>query len=168
MLKSNPEAGQTHGRYRVPLFLPAAAAAAAAAGCDFSSSSSNSPLPPASPREPAPSKPAAAAATPRRRHLASYLTTKPTNAIFCAFAAVLRTAMAYTARHVGAPNSLGYRVFLENDGVTVSPFHDIPLHPANDPGVYNMVVEIPRWTNAKLEVRRTRRFRRVSVRVSLS
>ncbi|KAG5459363.1 MAG: inorganic pyrophosphatase [Olpidium bornovanus] len=79
-------------------------------------------------------------------------TTRPTTAALCAAAVVRRAAMAFTTRHVGAPNSLDYRVFFERDGAPVSPFHDIPLHPGNDTNVYNMVVEIPRWTNAKLEV----------------
>lgn len=40
----------------------------------------------------------------------------------------------------------------ENDGV-VSPFHDIPLLADSTGKVFNMIVEIPRWTNAKMEVR---------------
>jgi inorganic pyrophosphatase len=38
-------------------------------------------------------------------------------------------------------------------GHVVSPFHDIPLFADEAKGIVNMVVEIPRWTNAKLEVR---------------
>ena len=34
----------------------------------------------------------------------------------------------------------------------VSPFHDIPLYANNDNTLLNMIVEIPRWTNAKMEV----------------
>jgi len=34
----------------------------------------------------------------------------------------------------------------------VSPFHDIPLIVDREKGVFNMVVEIPRWSNAKMEV----------------
>jgi inorganic pyrophosphatase len=43
--------------------------------------------------------------------------------------------------------------FIEKDGKVISPFHDIPLY-ADQPekGIVNMVVEIPRWTNAKVEV----------------
>ena len=37
-------------------------------------------------------------------------------------------------------------------GVPVSPFHDIPLNVEGQNGVFNMVVEIPRWSNAKMEV----------------
>lgn len=44
---------------------------------------------------------------------------------------------------------------LEEDTTTkkvVSPFHDIPLYANEDKTVLNMIVEIPRWTNAKLEI----------------
>lgn len=34
----------------------------------------------------------------------------------------------------------------------VSPMHDIPLYANDAKNVYNMVVEVPRWTNAKMEV----------------
>ena len=33
---------------------------------------------------------------------------------------------------------------------TLSPFHDIPCNAGDK--IYNMVVEVPRWTNAKMEV----------------
>lgn len=59
----------------------------------------------------------------------------------------------YTARRVGAPNTLDYRVWIEKDGIPVSPFHDIPLYANEQQTVLNMVVEVPRWTNAKMEVR---------------
>jgi inorganic pyrophosphatase len=45
-------------------------------------------------------------------------------------------------------------LFAENSsGVPISPFHDIPLKVAGKDNVFNMVVEVPRWTNAKMEVR---------------
>lgn len=59
----------------------------------------------------------------------------------------------YTARKVGAPHTLEHRIYIEKDGVPVSPFHDIPLYANEQQTVLNMVVEIPRWTNAKQEVR---------------
>ena len=34
----------------------------------------------------------------------------------------------------------------------ISPLHDIPLFADASGSVLNMVVEIPRWTNAKMEV----------------
>lgn len=60
--------------------------------------------------------------------------------------------MAYTTRKVAAPYTLEHRVYIEKDGVPVSPFHDIPLYANQEQTILNMVVEIPRWTNAKLEV----------------
>jgi len=60
--------------------------------------------------------------------------------------------MSYSVRKVGQPYTLEHRVYIEQDGKPISPFHDIPLF-ANEAGdVLNMVVEIPRWTNAKQEV----------------
>ena len=41
---------------------------------------------------------------------------------------------------------------LEHHGY-INPLHDIPLHADREHGVLNMVVEIPRWTNAKYELR---------------
>jgi hypothetical protein len=57
----------------------------------------------------------------------------------------------YTVRSVGAPHTLEHRVYIEKDGQLVSPFHDIPLYANEQQTVLNMVVEIPRWTNAKQE-----------------
>jgi inorganic pyrophosphatase len=59
----------------------------------------------------------------------------------------------YTARRIGAANTLEHRIFIEKDGVPVSPFHDIPLYANEQQTILNMVVEVPRWTNAKMEVR---------------
>jgi inorganic pyrophosphatase len=61
---------------------------------------------------------------------------------------------AYTARKIGAPNTLEHRIFIEKDGVPLSPFHDIPLYANEQQTILNMIVEIPRWTNAKMEVSR--------------
>lgn len=40
------------------------------------------------------------------------------------------------------------------NGNAISPLHDIPLYADDSQSVYNMVVEVPRWTNAKMEVRK--------------
>ncbi|KAF6805520.1 inorganic pyrophosphatase [Colletotrichum sojae] len=61
-------------------------------------------------------------------------------------------ASQYSVRKVGAPNTLEHRVYIEKDGQPVSPFHDIPLYANAEQTILNMVVEIPRWTNAKLEI----------------
>lgn len=58
----------------------------------------------------------------------------------------------YSVRKNGAPNTLEHRIYIEKDGVPLSPFHDIPLYANEQQTVLNMIVEIPRWTNAKMEV----------------
>ncbi|KAJ9294962.1 hypothetical protein DTO271G3_6524 [Paecilomyces variotii] len=68
------------------------------------------------------------------------------------FASSESPKMSYTVRKVGQPHTLDYRVFIEKDGVPVSPFHDIPLYANEQQTVLNMIVEIPRWTNAKQEI----------------
>ncbi|UKZ80810.1 Inorganic pyrophosphatase [Trichoderma virens FT-333] len=62
------------------------------------------------------------------------------------------TMSGYTVRKVAAQNTLEHRVYIEKDGVPVSPFHDIPLFANQEQTILNMVVEIPRWTNGKLEI----------------
>lgn len=61
----------------------------------------------------------------------------------------------FTTRKVGALHTLEHRIYIEKDGVPVSIFHDIPLYANEQQTVLNMVVEIPRWTNAKQEVSHT-------------
>ncbi|KAM0332518.1 hypothetical protein ACHAQA_002801 [Verticillium albo-atrum] len=61
-------------------------------------------------------------------------------------------ASPYTLRKIGAPYTLEHRVYIEQDGVPVSPFHDIPLYANKEQTILNMIVEIPRWTNAKQEI----------------
>lgn len=58
----------------------------------------------------------------------------------------------FGVRCVGQADTPDFRVFLERSGSAVSPFHDIPLYADEAKTVLNMVVEIPRWTNAKFEV----------------
>jgi inorganic pyrophosphatase len=66
----------------------------------------------------------------------------------------LETKMAskYAVRKIGAPNTLQHRIYIEKDGVPISPFHDIPLYANEQQTILNMIVEIPRWTNGKMEV----------------
>ena len=62
----------------------------------------------------------------------------------------------------GQLHTLNYRCYFRDvqTKTFVSPFHDIPLvneqhsAAAGNQGdlVYNMVVEVPRWTNAKMEI----------------
>uniref|UniRef100_A0A3B4Z2Y7 inorganic diphosphatase n=1 Tax=Stegastes partitus TaxID=144197 RepID=A0A3B4Z2Y7_9TELE len=80
----------------------------------------------------------------------------------------LRKTMHYQTEQRGHPNSPDYRLYFKtSEGKYVSPFHDIPLIaetqqdndvPAKKPKrnesevLYNMVVEVPRWSNAKMEI----------------
>lgn len=62
-------------------------------------------------------------------------------------------ASKFVAVEKGTPNSTNFRVFFTNEnGNAISPLHDIPLHANKSQKVFNMVVEIPRWTNAKMEI----------------
>ena len=58
------------------------------------------------------------------------------------------------ARHAtsiaGETGTESYRLFFEDGGKRISPWHDIPLK-AGD-GLYNFVNEIPKYTKAKMEV----------------
>eukprot|EP01060_Flectonema_neradi_P017532 TRINITY_DN243_c3_g2_i1.p1 TRINITY_DN243_c3_g2~~TRINITY_DN243_c3_g2_i1.p1 ORF type:complete len:1120 (+),score=295.18 TRINITY_DN243_c3_g2_i1:52-3411(+) len=42
--------------------------------------------------------------------------------------------------------------FTNKDGDTLSPWHDIPLRAEEDSNIFNMIVEIPKGSNAKFEV----------------
>ena len=73
---------------------------------------------------------------------------------------VLKLRLSFTEeREGGGPNkslnNQNFKIFfdIENDaGHLISPLHDIPLFADESKQIYNMVVEVPRWTNAKMEV----------------
>jgi inorganic pyrophosphatase len=60
--------------------------------------------------------------------------------------------MSFSIEERGSPNTLDYRIFFKKDGQPISPFHDIPLFSNKEGRIFNMVVEVPRWTNAKMEI----------------
>lgn len=60
----------------------------------------------------------------------------------------------YTVVERGSPNTPNYRVYIAGPNGFVSPFHDIPLYADQELKIFNMVVEVPRWTNAKMEIDR--------------
>ena len=51
-----------------------------------------------------------------------------------------------------------HRVYIEQNGQVVSSFHDIPLFADRNNGILNMIVEVPRWTNAKMEISKEESF----------
>jgi len=66
--------------------------------------------------------------------------------------------MSYSTKAEGKADTTEYKVYFEKDGKKVSPFHDIPLFADKDKGIFNMVVEIPRNTKAKLEINKQNSF----------
>lgn len=63
--------------------------------------------------------------------------------------------MSTYARHErGQLNTTNYRVYIKDTQTNqiVSPFHDIPLFANKENNVFNAVIEIPRWSNAKMEI----------------
>nr|GAT58991.1 gamma-tubulin RING complex protein [Mycena chlorophos] len=69
-----------------------------------------------------------------------------------------RMSSQYTPRLIGAPHTLEHRAYIEQNGSVVSPFHDIPLFADQNNGIFNMIVEVPRWTNAKMEISKDEPF----------
>ncbi|GAB1607260.1 inorganic pyrophosphatase-like [Argonauta hians] len=60
---------------------------------------------------------------------------------------------SYKLIEKGIPNTKDYKIYYSNSsGSIISPFHDIPLYSNTSKTEFNMVVEIPRWTNHKMEI----------------
>lgn len=68
---------------------------------------------------------------------------------------------------VGVEHTKSYRVYFQNERNEIcSPFHDVPLVAAQNnknnnsssQKFYNMVVEIPRWSQAKMEINKAEKF----------
>lgn len=64
-------------------------------------------------------------------------------------------AKMYTTVERGCPNTTDYRMYFRDENGPISPFHDIPLLADPSNKIFNMVVEVPRWTNAKMEINTT-------------
>merc|ERR550534_2412761 len=65
----------------------------------------------------------------------------------------IRKMTSYAVEERGKINTSDYRIFYKDSkGNYINPFHDIPLHADKENQTFNMVVEIPRWTNAKMEI----------------
>lgn len=58
--------------------------------------------------------------------------------------------MAFGTSDEGEPKTLEFRRFLTQSDVSVSSWHDVPLHTAS--GNLRAVIEIPRMTTAKMEM----------------
>ncbi|EGD77010.1 inorganic pyrophosphatase [Salpingoeca rosetta] len=61
--------------------------------------------------------------------------------------------MSLTTEQRGAKYTTDYAVYFKDaEGNYVSPFHDIPTWADEANGIVNMVCEVPRWSNAKMEI----------------
>jgi inorganic pyrophosphatase len=65
-------------------------------------------------------------------------------------AAASTSVVDYTKQEQGQPETLEYRIFFQQKGKTVSPWHDIPLWADKD--TLHFVCEIPKESKAKMEV----------------
>ncbi|KAK6030270.1 inorganic diphosphatase [Ostertagia ostertagi] len=61
-------------------------------------------------------------------------------------------AIKYETIERGSLYGTDYRIFIKGPEGVISPWHDIPLFADEANKIYNMIVEIPRWTNAKMEM----------------
>ena len=66
----------------------------------------------------------------------------------------------YTTEERGQLNTFDYRCYIKNADTQeiVSPFHDIPLFHNENKNIFNIVIEIPRWTNAKMEISKSEKL----------
>jgi len=58
----------------------------------------------------------------------------------------------YNVKESGKPDTLEYRGYVLKGQHPISPFHDIPLWVDKSHGIVNMVVEIPKGQQAKMEI----------------
>ncbi|RZF41550.1 hypothetical protein LSTR_LSTR000264 [Laodelphax striatellus] len=58
----------------------------------------------------------------------------------------------YTLEESGTKNTLEFRIYFAYKNEFISPVHDIPILHNETSDIYNMIVEIPRWSNAKMEM----------------
>ncbi|XP_077531600.1 uncharacterized protein LOC144143755 isoform X3 [Haemaphysalis longicornis] len=59
---------------------------------------------------------------------------------------------SYSTVERGSQNSVNYSMYFRKGEQYISPFHDIPMFADEPKRIYNMVVEVPRWSNAKMEI----------------
>jgi inorganic pyrophosphatase len=89
------------------------------------------------------SVPAATAFAPN----AAFVAARPA---FAGSTALFSAVASYSTSEVGEAATESFRLQFKEDESVISPWHDIPL--MGEAGGYNMVVEIPKMTKAKMEV----------------
>lgn len=93
----------------------------------------------------------------RSTHLATHvLQFSSTLSVASSFFGITRrlscSALRYAVEEHGSCFTTDYSLYFKNESGLISPFHDIPLLADKENNIYNMVVEIPKWTNAKMEI----------------
>ena len=69
------------------------------------------------------------------------------------YPSLTRAMASFSAVQRGAEGTESFRLFFRNgEGTAISPFHDIPLHHNGEKKIFNMVCEVPRFSNAKMEM----------------
>ncbi|ORX78185.1 inorganic pyrophosphatase [Anaeromyces robustus] len=70
----------------------------------------------------------------------------------------------YSALTKNKKYNVDYQIFLKDNknSKIISPFHDIPLFSNKQKKIYNMVVEIPRWTSTKFEINKKEKLNPIS------
>jgi len=63
-----------------------------------------------------------------------------------------------STRFVGTYGTADYKMYFQEGKEDVSPWHDIPLVADGDAELYNFIVEIPKYTTAKMEVNKENKF----------
>ncbi|XP_045494527.1 inorganic pyrophosphatase isoform X1 [Colias croceus] len=71
---------------------------------------------------------------------------------FATVAAQKTNSKMYIAEERGSAYSPDYRVYFKDESGPISPLHDIPLWADREQRLAHMVVEVPRWSNAKMEI----------------
>merc|ERR1711992_218539 len=70
-----------------------------------------------------------------------------------------RMASGYSIVPRGSLYTETHRLYFKNaNGELISPMHDIPLSNTEGANEFNMIVEVPRWSNAKTEINLTEKF----------
>merc|ERR1712117_149235 len=70
-----------------------------------------------------------------------------------------RMASGYSIVPRGSLYTETHRLFFKNaNGEVISPMHDIPLSNTEGANEFNMIVEVPRWSNAKMEINLTEKL----------
>eukprot|EP00112_Aurelia_sp_Birch-Aquarium-sp1_P018299 Seg435.9 transcript_id=Seg435.9/GoldUCD/mRNA.D3Y31 product="Inorganic pyrophosphatase" protein_id=Seg435.9/GoldUCD/D3Y31 len=77
---------------------------------------------------------------------------------FCSRTPALFSTMAYSIQESGSLHTQDYKIYIRGENGPVSSFHDIPLFANKEKNIFNMIVEIPRWSNAKLEINKKERL----------